>query len=66
MLRLLRFGILGALLVAGTSACFVRTERTVVATPSTPTCSGAVWVDAHYDPHGRWVPGSWRCARVTY
>jgi hypothetical protein len=65
MRGLLRFGVLGALLVASTSGCYVRTER-VVAMPSTPTCAQSVWVDGHYDPYRRWVPAHWRCVRGAY
>ena len=64
MRRLLRFGILGALIMGTLSACFVRTERVVVAKPS--TCANAVWVQAHYDRYGRFVPAQWRCTSVVY
>jgi hypothetical protein len=66
MRGLLRFGVLGALLLASTSGCYVRTER-VVAMPTTPTtCAQTVWVEGHYEPHGRWVPAHWRCVRGAY
>jgi hypothetical protein len=66
MRRLLRFGILGAFLTGTLSACFVRTERVVVAQPAASTCTNAVWIDGHYEQHGRWVPAHWRCTRVVY
>jgi hypothetical protein len=66
MRGLLRFGILGALLMGSTSACFVRTERTVVATPAPPRCAQAVWIEGHYERDGRWMPAHWRCVRANY
>ena len=66
MRRMLFFGILGALLAGAAPACMVRTERVVVATPAQPRCAQAVWIDAHYEPHGRFVPAHWRCVRTTY
>jgi hypothetical protein len=70
MLRIVRFGVLGALLagtvVASTlSGCYVHTTDRVVATRP-GTCVNAVWVQPYYDIHGRFVPGYWRCQRVTY
>ncbi|HVU49724.1 MAG TPA: hypothetical protein VHL80_03500 [Polyangia bacterium] len=44
----------------------VRTERVVVASPGPPRCAQAVFIDGHYEPHGRWVPPHWRCVRRTY
>jgi hypothetical protein len=41
------------------SGCVVR-ERVVVVRPA-PPCPGAVWMEGHYGPRGRWHPGHWRC-----
>ena len=45
------------------SGCVVR-ERVVVARPA-PPCPGAVWMEGHYGPRGRWHPGHWRCTGVV-
>ncbi|HEY7374427.1 MAG TPA: hypothetical protein VIF57_19845 [Polyangia bacterium] len=52
-----------ALVVGGTAAsgCVVREQR--VATG--PRCRGAVWIDGHHGPRGRWHPGHWRCPGVV-
>jgi hypothetical protein len=62
----LRFGIVAALMVGSTSGCFVRTERTVVEKPVAAKCASSAWVEGHYTPQGRWVPGYWVCTRTTY
>ena len=62
MRRLLRFGVLAALLGASTSACVVREQPVVVARPA--PCAGGYWVQGHYDRVGRWHPSHWRCPGV--
>jgi hypothetical protein len=67
MRLLMRLGLLGALLTASLSACYVHTKEIVVARPAAPAaCANAVWVEGHYDRHSRWVPGAWHCQRVVY
>jgi hypothetical protein len=60
---------LGALLAAGTSACYVHTKvvEKPVPVPATTaaTCTSTVWVQGHYDAQNRWVPGYWGCTRIT-
>lgn len=68
MYRLLRFGVLGALIVGGTTACFVHTKEVVekpVPTTTAATCTNAVWVEGHYNADKAWVPGTWTCTRIT-
>jgi hypothetical protein len=64
MRRLLRFGIFGVLLGVPLAGCYVHTTDRVVARPA--TCTNAVWIEGHYDVHGLWIPGFWRCQHVTY
>jgi hypothetical protein len=74
-LRLGRFAVLGALLMAGTTACYVHSKETVVEKPVTPavaaptttaaTCTNTVWVEGHYDAKNKWVPGYWGCTRFV-
>ena len=67
MQKLLRYGFLGALLI-GLPGCYVHTKETVVEkVPATTaaTCTNSVWVQGRYDNSGAWVPGYWKCTRVT-
>ena len=51
-----------AFVVTGTaSGCVVRERRVA----NGPNCRGAVWIDGHYGPRGRWHPGHWRCPGVV-
>jgi hypothetical protein len=74
MWKVLRFGVLGAALVGGASACYVHTKEVVekekptavpVPTTTAATCTNTVWVQGHYDAQNRWVPGYWGCTRVA-
>lgn len=53
---------LAALATVALSGCVVH-EREVVRAP--PRCSGGVWIEGHYGPHGYWHPGHWRCPGVV-
>jgi hypothetical protein len=69
MQRLLCFGVLGVLLAGATPACYVQPAApppTVVARRGPPQCAQAVWIEGHFEPHGRWVPPHWRCVRAAY
>ena len=48
------------------SSCIVRVPpppHGVVVRPNVP-CPGAVWIEGHYNSHGRWIHGHWRCPGV--
>jgi hypothetical protein len=68
MRNLLRFGVLGAALLA-VPACYVHTKETVVEKAPAPTtaatCTNSVWVAGRYSSSGAWIPGYWACTRVT-
>ncbi len=55
--------VLPLVVVALLSGCVVE-ERPAVVRPAAP-CRGAVWVEGHHGPRGRWHPGHWRCPGVV-
>jgi hypothetical protein len=52
-----------SLTLAAIPGCVVQ-ERVVVARPA-PPCPGAMWIEGHYGPRGRWHHGHWRCPGVV-
>ena len=56
--------LLAVALVLSLSSCYVHGgPHAVVVRPVAP-CPTAVWVEGHYNSHGRWVHPHWQCPGV--
>ena len=62
MRALLSIALMSVFVSLASSGCVVREERVV--RPGPPPCPGAIWIEGHRGPRGRWHPAHWRCPGI--